>query len=204
MTNPTPITVKSSELREGDVVLSHGGMRVLLDGPVNVSEPIEGHASGLPVYWQNGRVLNRADVDERIIPLSFTAQSDGQHRWQIQGNDLVRWQIEPREQASTPAEQMIETIRELSTAATAIERDSEVNVALIVDELSEPAYRLASLASEDLHAVGLTGLVEDWERDEELRSDVASALRAGAEGSTVNTARAFTAELRNLSARWSA
>src|SRR5262249_24892083 len=56
-----------------------------------------------PVYWCNGLVLNRDEVPEHVIPLSFTAQFDGfpreftgEHRWQVQANDLVSWVIEDR------------------------------------------------------------------------------------------------------------
>ena len=104
-------TVKSSELRPGDVVLCHG-MRVLIDGPIHTNPR---GCSGLPVTYTNGRVLNRAEVSELRIPHSFTAvttgypsfEPTGEHRWQVQGNDLATWTVERAEERAPAAEETI-------------------------------------------------------------------------------------------------
>lgn len=81
----TITTVKSSELRDGDVVLTHG-MRVKLDRPVATQLG----ANGLVFTW-DGLVLNQAEVlAEGFITRGFIP--DG--RWTVQGNDLATWAVE--------------------------------------------------------------------------------------------------------------
>lgn len=88
------LTVVTSELREGDVVLAHG-LRCLLDGPVLVSQshPTSPVGDGLTRYVR-ALVLNRDDVPHEVVPLGWTREQDGSHRWTIQGNDFARWAIE--------------------------------------------------------------------------------------------------------------
>ena len=83
------IIVNSSDLRQGDIVYCHG-MRVLLDNPVRSND----HGAVYPTFWCNGLVLNRDEVRNEDVPLSFTATATSEHRWQVQGNDLTRWVVE--------------------------------------------------------------------------------------------------------------
>jgi hypothetical protein len=78
---------------------------------------------------------------------------------------------------------------ELKQAAASVDNYVTRTVSGVVAGLSEDAYELASLASEDLYGVGLTGLVEDYYSDDAIREDIVAALRAGAEGSTTNSGR---------------
>ncbi|QIN94746.1 hypothetical protein PP460_gp056 [Streptomyces phage Muntaha] len=101
--------VKSSELREGDVVLTHG-LRVLIDQEIKDYPGIHGD-----VFHTNGRVVNleEAKADSTIyvdrdnpgvIPLSWlypdvfrggwTKDWDADPRWVIQGNDNATWCVE--------------------------------------------------------------------------------------------------------------
>jgi hypothetical protein len=106
-TEPEPVTItltlKTSDLREGDVVICHG-MRCLIDRPLELSK---GHPSGYGgVRYTQALVLNRDDVPSSIVPLSWTADwkrnasridsipHENQHRWTIQGNDLAHWPVE--------------------------------------------------------------------------------------------------------------
>jgi hypothetical protein len=80
---------------------------------------------------------------------------------------------------------------ELLTAADTVAQ-SNVLVRRTIRALSVEAYDLASRASEDLHGVGMTGLVEDYLAAEDndrtaLRMDIWQALRAAANRSTTNT-----------------
>jgi hypothetical protein len=80
---------------------------------------------------------------------------------------------------------------ELHAAADTIAQ-SNVLVRRTIEALSEEAYEVATQASEDLHAVGMTGLVDDYLAAEdndrtELRMDILAALRAAAARSTTNT-----------------
>ena len=95
------LTLKTSELREGDVVVTDGGLRCLIDRPLELSTS---HPGGNTRYTQ-ALVLNRDDVPNRLVPVGWTADwkrnakyeprpHDGQHRWTIQGNDLAHWHVE--------------------------------------------------------------------------------------------------------------
>lgn len=100
------LTLKSSELRPGDVVHCHG-MRCLIDRDINGRAYPTG--LGVPdpnvVYWTSALVLNRDEVTSDAVPHSYTettsypsrglpAEPAGTHRWTIQANDLVRWTVE--------------------------------------------------------------------------------------------------------------
>lgn len=99
----TLLTLKTSELRQGDIVLCHG-LRCLIDREINISKSHE-------EAWKNGTrytvalVLNRDEVPNERVPVCWTADwkrdgkyeplpHDGEHRWTIQGNDLARWTVE--------------------------------------------------------------------------------------------------------------
>ncbi len=89
-------TVKTSELRVGDVVLTHG-MRVRIDSIKSYKG-----STGLPAASCSGTVLNLAEVlEEGYVPASFlrTRKSEGYSEdrddfWNVQGNDLATWQVE--------------------------------------------------------------------------------------------------------------
>lgn len=81
--------VKSSELRQGDVVFTHG-LRVQLATEPKCSEGQFG-----PVYSSIGIVLNvpeLLDSDPGIV--RYLTKGDGQHLWTIQGNDNAAWSVE--------------------------------------------------------------------------------------------------------------
>ena len=88
-------TVKTSELRPGDVVNCHG-LRCLIDRPIDGHECYQ-HDPGCHVYYTRALVLNRDEVPASVVPYSFTLHLDEgetEHRWTIQGNDLARWYVE--------------------------------------------------------------------------------------------------------------
>ncbi len=85
-------TVKTSQLRVGDIVGEHG-MRVRIEA---VNE-YPGTNSDLPVYSCPGTVLNVAEVREAgIVPMYFLRCDvhPGGACWHIQGNDLATWTVE--------------------------------------------------------------------------------------------------------------
>lgn len=99
--------VNTSELRAGDVVLTHG-MRVRLMGDAKVT-----HGAYGDVYGWNGRVTNLDDVKaDKVIPLGWlypdkwgAGESGGwgkdwtaEPSWWVQGNKLATWCIEREEQ----------------------------------------------------------------------------------------------------------
>ena len=88
MTSTATITKKSSELTEGDVVLTHG-MRVLL-GPVKRRDDVQGDTVNPygQVTHSPGTVLNREELDDQWL---YFHTREG---WTIQGNDLVSWTVE--------------------------------------------------------------------------------------------------------------
>lgn len=98
--NSTTLTLSTSELREGDVVICHG-LRCLIDRPLEVSTAHPGYET----RWTQALVLNRDEVPNEIVPVHWTSDwkrnardearpHDGEHRWTIQGNDLARWSVE--------------------------------------------------------------------------------------------------------------
>lgn len=82
--DPPAITRRSSRLRRGDVVLTHG-MRVLLD-----TDPTEAPGQYGPVYRCDGQVLNAYELDSST--LAYVGRS---LRWTIQGNDHAVWAVHP-------------------------------------------------------------------------------------------------------------
>jgi len=106
------VILRTSELREGDIVLEHG-MRLLIDQPIEVSK---NHPEVLPRWegedvgdghtrWTRALLLNRDEVPYDLVPFSWTADwkrntrydgvpHDGQHRWVVQGNDRASWRVE--------------------------------------------------------------------------------------------------------------
>jgi hypothetical protein len=82
--------MNTHELRDGDVVLTHG-MRVRIsgDGEVSTSHPQD--VAGAPCLWWAGVVENLDDVHAAgVVPRSFVR--DG--LWTVQGNGLARWTVE--------------------------------------------------------------------------------------------------------------
>ena len=95
------LTVKSSELRAGDVVLVHG-MRVRIPEPRQargIYTP-PGASEPLPLYVARGAVENLEDVRaDGFVPLSWMYDDQPQRRetephWTIQGNDNATWTVE--------------------------------------------------------------------------------------------------------------
>ena len=95
-------TVKTSELRTGDVVNCHG-MRCLIDGEIEISRshPDSPGVGDGKTRWTRALVLNRDDVPHEVVPMGFTLPPWGErlvepveHRWTIQGNDLAYWSVE--------------------------------------------------------------------------------------------------------------
>ena len=84
----TRMTVPSSDLRAGDVVLTHG-MRVLIDAP----RLYDSHASNRDEYptvtAARGVVVNYND-----LPESMRRMVGARAEWTIQGNDLATWTVE--------------------------------------------------------------------------------------------------------------
>lgn len=98
-------TVKTSELKQGDVVNCHG-LRCLIDGDIIVSRSHPNGRDGSQCRYTVALVLNRNQVPGDVVPRSWTADWKrdaskdepkphvGQHRWAIQGNDLALWSVE--------------------------------------------------------------------------------------------------------------
>lgn len=92
--------LNTSELRTGDIVITHG-MRVLLE-----NEPrIYGHSDDCYVYAFDGRVINMDEVKaEGHVPMSYLRfqrwdnargwVTDREDVWIVQGNAFARWTVE--------------------------------------------------------------------------------------------------------------
>ena len=101
----TLISLKTSELQLGDIVVSHG-LKLLIDRDILISESHPKDGPGGACRYTKALVLNRDDVPGTIVPLGWTARwdrnrsyddavpHDGEHRWTVQGNDLARWLVE--------------------------------------------------------------------------------------------------------------
>lgn len=98
------LSVKTSEIQVGDVVLTHG-MRCLVDSPLEISKCHGVGRDGSHCRYVKALVLNRDDEATNAVPRSWTADwkrngrydalpHDGEHRWTIQGNDLASWYVE--------------------------------------------------------------------------------------------------------------
>jgi hypothetical protein len=114
MTRPAGQSLKTSEIRPGDVVVSHG-MRVRIDRTLTFGCEGHGHNGGTPhsdetctIYAHIGTVLNMAEVlNSKIVPASFLYSEERFNRgpghgredyWTIQGNDLATWWVERGEE----------------------------------------------------------------------------------------------------------
>lgn len=85
---PEELTLPTSELREGDIVLTYG-MAVLLDQPLRRSKvhPPDDYGG---CHVTTGVILNCEEVRAcGFVPPSFIR--DG--HWTIQGNDLASWRV---------------------------------------------------------------------------------------------------------------
>jgi len=82
------VILTTPELKPGDIIVTHGGMRVLIDGPMLTA----GARCG--TFYRRGLVLNRDEVPGNIVPLGWTREQDGTDRWTIQGNELAHWYVE--------------------------------------------------------------------------------------------------------------
>lgn len=89
----TLLTLKTSELAIGDIVHEHG-MKLLIDGEIQVSKCHGVASDGSLCRYYRALVLNRDDPNTSGVPMGWTREDDGTHRWSIQGNDLARWAVE--------------------------------------------------------------------------------------------------------------
>lgn len=93
------VSVPTSELRDGDVVLRHG-LRILIDRPFQVSA-CHGDLHG-GVRYSAGLILNLDEVlaDDpgmaAYVGIENADRTPGEPRWTIQGNDLATWAVEVR------------------------------------------------------------------------------------------------------------
>jgi hypothetical protein len=119
----TTQTVKTSQLRIGDVVLAHG-LRLLIDRPLleSTAHPV----STGPTLYTQALVLNRDEVPNSVVPIAWTREwnrsgpSNDEHRWTVQGNDLAQWQIErPDLDAIEPASERVPRVHEFDSTSTA-------------------------------------------------------------------------------------
>ncbi|WP_370418933.1 hypothetical protein AB8O64_10785 [Streptomyces sp. QH1-20] len=93
MTTAPNVTVKdSSQLAEGDIVLTHG-MRVRLDTRTTRKD------SGYTVYTWSGTVMNLDEVrEEGHVPMPWLRTWKGglvdrEDAWTIQGNRFANWLV---------------------------------------------------------------------------------------------------------------
>lgn len=105
-TSGTFLALNTTELRQGDIVMTHG-MRVLLESEPLVSP--NGRAS--QTYSFAGRVLNLDEVRASgIVPMSFLRTEkwidgkgwtvDREDVWPIQGNELAHWSVDRQPSAT--------------------------------------------------------------------------------------------------------
>lgn len=100
-------TKLSSELVTGDIVLTHGMRVELLTKTAYPATPEAAALGHDTAYSHVGRVLNIAEVDAAgVVPISWRTEDRPQFagtpnasevpgdRWTVQGNDLVRWEVE--------------------------------------------------------------------------------------------------------------
>ncbi len=91
--------LKSSELRQGDIVLQFG-MRLLIDQEIKDYSGAYGQ-----VYHTSAKVLNPEEVkEEAYVPWSWLFPDvfkggwrkdyDADPRWDVQGNDNAFWHVE--------------------------------------------------------------------------------------------------------------
>jgi hypothetical protein len=106
--SPPPETlerVPTPQLRLGDIVLSYG-MRILLDTPAKIWHSSHGCDHGPDImthekcrlaYSWLGTVTNPSEVEAGgSVPLGWMHYDTypGEHRWNVQGNDLATWTVE--------------------------------------------------------------------------------------------------------------
>ena len=86
------LTLTTHDLRVGDIVRSHG-MRILLDHEPTIW--VDNGGTGRTVYSWSGLVTNEADVlATNLIPRSWMHHDSTEARWNVQGNELARWNVE--------------------------------------------------------------------------------------------------------------
>ena len=97
----------TDKLREGDIVL-HGGMRILIDGPVTVYPDTSAVHDRYDTYVWPGLVLNANELCDKDSPeydgwiASFLRGQQWEDRmprprkddWPIKGNKLANWYTE--------------------------------------------------------------------------------------------------------------
>ena len=102
-------TVKTSEIRVGDIVRNYG-MRIRIDS-ITEYQPseLDRRQGSVKPYWAClGTVINLDEVREAgVVPMSWlTTQKwvdgagwtiDRRDYWNVQGNDLASWQVEQPE-----------------------------------------------------------------------------------------------------------
>lgn len=99
-TSSTFLALNTTELRQGDIVVTHG-MRVLLE-----TEPLVfPNGRGSETYQFGGRVVNLDEVRAAgAVPMSFLRTHkwtpgtgwtvDREDVWPIQGNELAHWSVD--------------------------------------------------------------------------------------------------------------
>lgn len=105
------VLLKSSELRPGDVVITHG-MRCLID--LDIKSGPDAYTGR--VFFTSARVTNLEDVKrEGFVPLGWLSPDGDARRWTLQGNDNASWPVE-RELDALP--ERIKVIRERAAACS--------------------------------------------------------------------------------------
>ncbi len=92
------VTLSTDELRPGDVI-SHRGMRLLIDQPISVWQGHPGSRDGALTYGTDALVLNADEVRAAgIVPWGWlfgrASSPDDLPRWYVQGNSLARWSVQ--------------------------------------------------------------------------------------------------------------
>ena len=86
--------VKSSDLRAGDVVVSHG-VRVRIPQPTKHEAWTDPKRTmqGRTIYYAVGTILNRDDLPDSVARYLGPTRME----WTIQGNDLTTWTVDREE-----------------------------------------------------------------------------------------------------------
>jgi hypothetical protein len=144
-------TVKTSELKVGDIVRNYG-MRIRINA---ITEHKDEKSHG-GVFWSSdGQVLNLDEVREAgIVPMSWLRTErfvDGEgwvtdrvDFWNVQGNDLATWQVEIPVETTAPVQ--FRSARKAAQSSFGqlhgewLELIHEVNRLGQEDELPEPVF----------------------------------------------------------------
>jgi hypothetical protein len=159
----TTQTVKTSQLRIGDVVLAHG-LRLLIDRPLlqSTAHPV----STGPTLYTQALVLNRDDVPNSVVPISWTREwnrsgpDNDEHRWTVQGNDLAQWMIERPDLDVEPVSERVPAVHEFDSTSFAYDMsqcDDEIKNGDVLVVRSERAVAIMLEAWPCAYAPELSG-----------------------------------------------